>query len=291
MFKSSQDFIVIDDFLSTDLFKEAYEFTQQVSYYGHIGAFSESEALHRHFNEYIPNFHGKRAMPHYIKEKSAQEFADNILRNMGLCRHPLAVNHEAFIKQNTVANKIFDKINNDCFNNKATADGIAEVMGGIYGFTDRSVKDKMYVDDIQPHDKYDYIPKKESEYTVFINCRKFEPFVPSQLASSEIMGPHRDSNTRDYDQNDLSYCTALFCANEFWNPIWGGDILFHDDLENNSQFPHARQNFNVGFVNRIVAHKPNRLIIYPHSATHGLLRVLEKTKECAFRYAFRIKIN
>lgn len=289
MFKSSQDFIVIDNFLPTDLLKEAYEFSQQVSYYGHIGAFS-AESTHRHFNEYIPNFHGKRSMPHYVKENSAHEFANNILRNMGLCRHPLAVNHEAFINQNTVANKIFDKINKDCFNNKATADGIAEDMGGIYGYN-HSIKDKIYVDNIQPYDKYDYIPKQMSDYTVFINCRKFEPFLPSQSASGNIMGAHRDSNTRVYDQNDLSYCTVLFCANEFWNPTWGGDIVFHDDLENNSQFPHAKQNFNIGFVNRIVAHKPNRLIIYPHSATHGLHRVNERAKECAFRYAFRIKIN
>tara|TARA_B110000503_G_scaffold143490_1_gene245255 strand:- start:74 stop:943 length:870 start_codon:yes stop_codon:yes gene_type:complete len=284
-----QDVTVIDNFLSPDMLHEAYEFTQQVSYYGNVGAFS-AEANNRHFNEYIPNFHGKRSMPHYVKENSTQEFANNILRNIGLCRHPLAVNHEVFTKQNTVANKIFNKINSDYFNNKATVDGIAEGMPSS-SLIRKPFLNRQYVDNIKPYDKYDYIPENQTEYTVFINCRKFEPFRATESAFGRTLGPHRDSNTRVYDQNDLSYCTALFCANDFWHPEWGGEIIFHNDLENDDRFPHAKQNFNLGFVNRIVAHKPNRLIIFPHSSTHGLDRIKERAEECAFRYAFRIKIN
>ena len=72
-------------------------------------------------------------------------------------------------------------------------------------------------------------------------------------------------------------------SNLDWRPSWGGDITFYGDEETGEK--HARRGYNIGYASEIIGHRPNRVVVYPHTKIHkteGRIRgsTRDATEDC-----------
>jgi hypothetical protein len=279
---------IFDNFLDKNTHEELYHWIQDKSFY----AFNE--VLPKLWGvgvaEYCPNKDGK--YPTQKGTKSALDISamSKVIRT-GLPRFPIATGQEDLDKNHfPIINKIWNKINQNVFKNNASVDGIPEDQ--LF-----PKPNNFFIDNKKPHDKWPHINEGDCFYTVFVNGRCSEtiwnPTISVIKDGNLVSGRgHRDSNCREFDQNKNNYLTVLYCANLEWNPLWGGDIGTWADSPNNEfKTTSDHQAFNYGRIDNVIAHVPNRLIIFSHAKTHGpITPIVGFAPERNFRLAFRVKI-
>jgi hypothetical protein len=278
---------IFDNFLDQNTHKELYQWIQDKSFY----SFEPSlpEIVKGGPAEYIPEKDKKSSTQKGTK--SALDIEAMIKRiKTGLPRFPIATNQADLDKNHfPIINKIWNKINNDVFQNNASVDGIPEDI--------MFPRNKDFFHDKKPHEKWSHLREEDCWYTVFVNGRSSEstwnPTTARIKNGNTVSGrAHRDSMCQDYDQNKNNYLTVLYCANLDWNPIWGGDIGTWADSPNNKfKTTSDHQAFNYGWLDNVIAHVPNRLIVFSHAKTHGpITPIIGFAPERNFRLAFRVKI-
>lgn len=277
---------IYDNFLDADQHEDLYQWMQDKSFYAYERPVYK---LHEdgHY-EYIAEKDGLSPNPKTHLQGDIERTAMKRIKT-GLPRFPIATSQSDFDRKKfPLINSIWDKINKEIFKGNASVDGIPEDC--VYKYRDES-----YIGGKQPHEKWDHLNEGDCFYTVFVNGRSTEHAIPEVKTDASVLKVsgrgHRDSNCREYDQTVNNYVTVLLCANLDWKPIYGGDILTWDDAPDNEfKCSSTHQAFHYGWLDNVIAHVPNRLIVFSHAKTHGPIRLSHRAPERSFRLAFRAKI-
>ena len=178
-----------------------------------------------------------------------------------LYRLPFAAN-SVEIKEHDVVSRLFDVINNTCFDGMYTIDNSKKE--GIAG-TDRQWASYM---NAQP---YDTVKRPKSI--------------------------HRDWDKSSVESNDEDFCTLLFISNLEWNPSWFSEILFYgeeatgekhgDSLLDSEHY--IKRGEDIGWAKEIVSNVPGLVVLFDGRWWHSTKPTSFIAPELSQHIAFRVK--
>jgi len=195
----------------------------------------------------------------------------------GIIRHPFGNSTAMVQTRHPLIYKLFQEINDKVLGSKADIDGIKEDIGGL-----KSGKN-LYTTGQNFFNKYDY-SSSIMGWTCYMNAKSQ---APKKSLKPGIGYIHRDSGPDYVDKTN--YATVLFVTNLKWLPSWGGEYIFYGD-EPDAEV-HPKYNFNIGFPDNIVGHKPGRIIVYRHDQNHLSMRIAPDAEGMPVRIAFRVNLN
>lgn len=172
-------------------------------------------------------------------------------------RTSFGFDHESLQEHMPIA-VLFDYINNTLFDSKF------ELAGKQLGLTP--------IDDYPESEHDDCIADREFRGTVaYMDAQPYEPVKRSRV-------PYRDwdNDTLDSDQ----YYTIVFVANQYWNPIYHGEMFFYEDGEE-----------GIGQVRDFMCNIPGRVILYDSRTLHNSKPTSTLATELPQRISFRVKLK
>lgn len=273
-----------DDVISSDLHKNVSDWCLGVKWYSGL-----LQLVHQ--NDYDPKEQNKLSQ---------------VVKSMW--RHPIGWNDASTQQRNPLIYDLWTQINNSVFNGKADLNGLPEGISGL-GTKTRNIEALRKISVIAPRlqkdmfvhtdegrfsDGQDFYtkyncPRDKIAFTCYLNAREGLPIAGhsrSGINNTGILGSiHKDSGP-DVAKED-AYYTVLFIANTEWQPSWGGEFVYYDDVENaETQWKYK---YNIGYPNQIIGNRPGRIVVYPHHATHRTFGCQAPTP--SYRIAFRVKLN
>ena len=265
---------VFDDIISQEQHKAVYDWSQSVVWY--------TKPRFVNTNEYIPSEQGKTQYRHIYEIPSAEEFPVSKIKkelHWAMYRAPIGWSDDSTKERNSLIYDLWQNINMRVFNGNATIDGIGENIAGLRG------PNSAYSDGNYFQQNPTVTIDQNSPWTCFLNARPAELF--NNGFNNGILGNvHKDSSENIPD--GYNYYTVLFNSNLDWRPSWGGDITFYGDEETGEK--HARRGYNIGYASEIIGHRPNRVVVYPHTKIHKTGGALEAAPEMSQKIAFRVRV-
>jgi len=268
---------VYDDIIDEETHKAVYDWSQSVSWY------QKERTDHKSSNEYRPYEQGKTQHRHFYRISGGdpfplQKITDKFTYSM--YRRPIGWSDDSTKERNPLVYDLWTKINNHVFGGAATIDGLGEGVGGLLGPKHRFSNGDFW-------DKNPDIPqefKRKAVWKAYFNARPAEPFP---RMSDIDCGLHRDSDSEVPEGYD--YYTVLFNSNLSWRPSWGGEITFYGDEYTGDK--HWKRDYNLGWPDGIVAHIPNRIVVYPNTKIHKTVGATEQAPEMPQKFAFRARVK
>jgi hypothetical protein len=270
---------VFDDIISQEQHKAVYDWSQTVSWY-------QTERLDRkEENEYKPYEQGKTQYRHFYKISGDEPFPLKKISNRftySMYRHPIAWSDDSTKERNPIIYDLWTKINNHVFDGAGTIDGLGEGIAGLHGRKEKFDNKNNF------WDKNTDIPQElvgqPDIWTCMLNARPVEMFKRILEINGGI---HRDSG--DKIPEGYNYYTVLFNSSLDWRPSWGGEIVFYGDEYTGDK--HWKRDYNLGYPDTIIGHKPNRIVVYPHTKLHMTNGATETAPEMAQKIAFRVRLK
>jgi len=284
------DVEVYDGLVSEELHHAMYDAAQKLSWYckwiGVTPLLSATKNQQRtgvprkvSMQEYIPDLSGKSSSKHILGTETPIEDMLSLFR-FSMYRHPIGWDDASTKRQSKEAYDIFDTINTQIFDGKASLDaGLAEsIKAGLSG------NDSYFINGESYYDKYD-VPESITDFTCYLNGRSTDPMKNDKIGerSGQI---HKDTSAGVTDEDP--YYTVLFVLNKVWQPDWGGELTFFNDEETGAK--HWKRGYNLGWPEKVVGNKPGRIIVYKHNTTHTASPPRVSAPEITQRLAFRIKL-
>tara|TARA_Y100000114_G_C11752728_1_gene325262 strand:+ start:544 stop:1404 length:861 start_codon:yes stop_codon:yes gene_type:complete len=283
------DVEVYDGLVSEELHHAMYDAAQKLSWYckwiGVTPLLSATKQQQRtgvprkvSMQEYIPDLSGKSSSKHILGVDTPIENMLSLFR-FSMYRHPIGWDDASTKRHSKEAYDIFDTINTQIFDGKASLDaGLKETITGLGGPKGYYINEESY------YDKYD-VPGSISDFTCYLNGRSTDPMKNDKIG--ERSGQmHKDTGPGVTDEDP--YYTVLFVLNKVWQPDWGGELTFYNDEETGAK--HWKRGYNLGWPEKVVGNKPGRIIVYKHNTTHTASPPRVSAPEITQRLAFRIKV-
>ena len=212
----------------------------------------------------------------YIHEDSSNNELSQSRRS--IMRHPLGIDNNTTSQRHPIIYKLWQSINDKLFDGCADLNGIPESIGGLGGPA------YFFSDGENFFEKYNWDQSAASKWTCYLNTKSAGDRT---ILKNGIGYAHRDSGP-GYEEA-TNYATILFCTNEKWLPSWGGEYVFYGDEDTGEV--HPNYGYNIGYPNKIVGHKPGRIIVYRHDQTHLSNRPVIGAVGMPVRIAFRVNLT
>jgi hypothetical protein len=250
------DVTIYDDLVSSELLKKLYDWAKTKTYYvGYRGVMHDFDLTKN-------NIH-------------TDTFAQH-----GIYRHPLGNTVEQVEKRFPEAIELWNIINKEIFNNKASfKDGIPEDHY-YYGFNGHLTQDGLSF-----YEKYDVEPVENDAFTCYINGR-CPTVVNATSLADDSGGIHKDCIPSLYGHK--GYYTVLCALNPNWKPSYAGEILYFDPDEKGME--HPKRGYDVGWPKMCYGNKPGSIVVYDANTIHKTFPPNAIAPEFALRIAFRVKV-
>ena len=269
------DVEVYDNLISPELHHKMYDVAQTMSWYCKWISVADGNLP---IQEYIPE-RAKSSSKHILGAETTIEDMIDLFR-FSMYRHPIGWDADSVKKHCEEAYNIFESINSQLFDGKASLDaGLKEAITGLGGPKSYYINEESYCDKYGvPHHRL------KDGFTCYLNGRSTDPMKNDRIGGRSGQ-MHKDSGPVKPDD---PYYTVLFVLNKEWQPDWGGELTFFNDEETGAK--HWKRGYNLGWPEKIVGHKPGRIIVYKHNTTHTSNPPRVSAPEITQRLAFRIKV-
>lgn len=240
-----------------------------------------SQEMQDEVHQYVLNHTWYSALRHHCDYDPSVNPLNNQLGEgeRGIIRHPFGNSTEMVKTRHPLIYNLFQLINDKVLEGKANIDGIKEDISGL-----QSGKN-VYSAGQNFFQKYDY-DNTIRGWTCYMNAKSGG--VAKKSLKNGMGFIHRDSGPNYV--NTTNYATVLFVTNPKWFPSWGGEYNFFSDDSDHCEV-HPKYGYNIGFPEKIVGHKPGRIIVYRHDQTHISMRIAAEAEGMPTRIAFRVNLN
>lgn len=265
---------IFDDIISKEQQKAVYNWSQSVTWY--------TKPRFNPSYEYLPFEQGKTQYRHIHKIPSSEEFSISKIAEMlhyAMYRAPIGWSDESTKERNPLIYDLWQNINLRAFNGNATLDGIGENIAGLRG------PKTMYSNGSYWEQNPSLTIDKNTPWTTYFNARPAE--ILKHKFNNGVLGNVHTDSSGDVPEGH-NYYTVLFNSNLEWKPSWGGDITFYGDEETGEK--HARRGYDIGYPDTIIGHRPNRIVVYPHTKIHKTEGASTVAPEMAQKFAFRVRV-
>ena len=189
----------------------------------------------------------------------------------GVWRQPYGWDDESCKRRAPLVWNLFDYINKEYLNSSMTLDGFGEEIGGTQHLFE--LGGDPLIPEYGSSVRLNGLPQI---WTSYCNGRtggvrqKGTPPVDKTISKKSLCGAHMDSPYTDSKAD--GYYSMIVCINDNWSQDWGGELQFHDlidDTDNTSCTIHKKRGYGIGYIREVYPNEPGLVILAPSTTVHS----------------------